>query len=186
MRTIALIALGALVLGCNKEQKVDVGNDAAVVVPSASALASAIPAATAAAAGATPPDACRLASQAELGTIVGAKLGAGTPTPGATSVSACIYDDQGGGTVSLTLRTEIIGRSGYESTVKTMQGGEKVTGLGDDAYFHHASMGPVGVGTLLVYKGKTLLSITYGDMKLTKDKALAVEKKLAEKLLTKI
>lgn len=182
---VFLTALGALAIGCNKETKVDVGGDAAIVVPSAAELATAVPAATAAAAGAKPPNACELMTAAELGAAIGAPLGAGTSTPGASSVSACSYTATGS-PVTLTLRTEIIDKAGFEKTLATLRGGEKLSGLGDDAYFHLATVGPVGVGSLLVYKGKTLLSVTYGDMDLKKDKALATEKQLAEKILPKL
>jgi hypothetical protein len=98
-------------------------------------------------------------------------------------VSACHFH---GGGVSLTVRTETLDRSGFDATARNLSGGEAVPGMGDAAYFHAQQIESVVIGTFLVLKGKTMLSLTYGGMGMEKGKALAAEKALAARLLPKL
>ncbi len=130
-------------------------------------------------------DACSLTTEEDMTTALGQVFKKGPvqpPSPYAT-VSACRYQADG---VSLGVRTETLDKNGYNMTKSNLSGGEDVPGLGDAAYFHALENMKVVVGTLLVLKGKTMLSLKYSGLGVEKAKALAAEKALAARLLPKM
>ena len=133
----------------------------------------------------TPPPACPLATDEDLTATLGAKFSktAEAPLHPNPLVSICQLKAEG---VALTVRTESLERSAFDKDVQALGGGEVVPDLGDAAYFHAMKGTPMTIGTFLVLKGNTMLSLTYLAAGIEEATALAAEKALAARLLSKI
>jgi hypothetical protein len=103
-----------------------------------------------------------------------------SPVP---SISACHYHNGG---LSLTVKTETSDKEGFEKTKSALSGGEVVPGVGEAAYFHATQNMSIVVGSFVALKGRTLLTLNYGGIGVSQDKALAAEKALATRLLAKL
>ncbi|HEY8040026.1 MAG TPA: hypothetical protein VIF15_09545 [Polyangiaceae bacterium] len=158
------------------------GNDGSA----GSAAPSGAPAAGGAGAVAAPPDACSVASPAEISAALGDAFTPSATQPSARfpTVSVCNFNTTGGKT--LIVRTETIDRDGWETSVKMARGARPITGVGDEAYFQPTEIMHVAVGQLLAYKGKTFVSINYAGLGLDMGTAEAAEKALMLKILAKI
>jgi hypothetical protein len=151
----------------------------------AAVLSAARPAMPAATAGEAPPAACSLMTDDDM-TAALVKVFAKKPFQPASpypTVSTCGYHSEG---LTLSLKTETLDRAGFNQTTSNVSGGEDVPGVGDAAYYHALENMNVVIGTFIVLKGKTLLSMTYGGLGMDKSKALATEKALAARLLPKL
>jgi hypothetical protein len=141
------------------------------------AIGAGVAAAPAMAAPAT--DACALLTPEQVGDAVGAKVGAGTyPAPGFTKT--CTWVTKG---IIVTLMLEGVDefQSGKTPKLPTIEV-TSTNGVGDDAYY-------VTLGTnvsLIVKKGSTAFKATVYSSGMPMDKRKAIEKTLAQQVLSKL
>jgi hypothetical protein len=131
-----------------------------------------------------PADACALLTQAEVNTVLGAKLEAGTHPFGGPTV--CGWTEAGGATITnKRVLLTITSPERYAVAKTPIQKIAKipVSGLGDDAFYATVS----GLGTTLeVKKGNNAFTINVKGEGWSVDQKLAMEKALAADVIARL
>jgi hypothetical protein len=133
-----------------------------------------VPTAAVPAFAAPPTDACTLLTAASVSSALGSPVANGTSTPGYTDT--CTWNIQSGGAVTLHFQTIAFfnaGKGALASSERT-----SASGIGDDAYYL--------VGGLAVRKGSTAFKLSVYSRDLSADQLKAVEKNLAQQVLSKL
>ena len=123
---------------------------------------------------ASPTDACSFFTAADVSSAIGSPVAKGTSTPGFTQT--CTWDIQSGGAVTLHFQTIAFFNAGKGA----LAGSERTSasGIGDEAYYL--------VGGLSVRKGGTAFKVSVYSRDLSPDQLKAVEKNLAQQVLSKL
>ncbi len=130
------------------------------------------------AAAARVPDACTVASAAEIAAAFGKPFQQGPGSPHTLGpVSRC---DWKGDAAFLMVRTEAVDKTAFETSMRNLSGVKSVPGLGDSAYFQESAR------QLFTYKGTTKASLNFAGPGLDSAKIEAAERALMEKIVGRL
>jgi len=177
--------VSVLISSCSKSDPSAAATVSSGRAPAASGFAtSPVDSASSARVASESPRACALVADDDLKAAFGVVF-ARRPNPpsGYPTVSMCGYRS---GLLSLNVRTEAVGREGYDRAKDLMNGGEEVSNVGEAAYFQPLQNAGAFIGNFVIFKGGTLLTLTYGGIGVDKESVRSSEMVLAARLLPKL
>jgi hypothetical protein len=181
--TAAVVIAGAVSFGCSKDK--DSAAQAGTAASGASAASTASTAPSAApsaapkpAAAATVPDACAVATSADVAAAFGETFTQAPGTPhNEGTVSRCEWKVA---TKLLMVRTEALDKASFEGSLKGVPGMKPVGGVGESAYFQS------GNNQMFAYKGATKVSLNFAGVGVDAAKTEAAEKLLMLRIVARL
>lgn len=145
LTTMLFVAAVGFAGGCSKKEDKAASGEPAAPAPTAAAPEAADPAPAAAADGSS--EACKLLTGAKLSELSGLEFGDAKPAAVQDETSACYWENEGGGSLSITFYKGNTGKEAWKNMSAAGANDEPLADVGDEAFVSGAA------GTLRVRKG---------------------------------